>query len=589
MKLPEFEFGPVQESSSSLARVDQAQRQAAAVVGEGIGDIGRARIKVEQERAVIQTGMALRTIEDQIRSERTIPAGTLKQLFGGALPKELETRLLRDSGGTFRDDSQVPMYLVADDLYAHATKQVVEKVAAGISDSGWRQYYKDNIQGHIEQRKGAVSEFRRGLERQELGATELQTVRAAIDLGDFGLAESVTLEHVSADERVKAKETIAKGRAFYAANVALQTNDVPVMKEQLELMRSKTPLDGVDATERDRMAVTLQTRIRTAEAEAHHSQDDIQKANEDKVRRALVLAIHQRGEKGSGLWKYVPTGPDPQRGGVSAAALEHFANLIEATIPKASDAESDPRLWSLVVDTMKSDDQQARRDFGRDGVLTIDGQKVSLDQLKASGLVSPKDFITFQRYRLDVSSNERSFQGDQEQIDLELTRHGFPLLSLNRRDEKLEADRSRVHSRLSVELGQRRNQTQEERNAFISKRVPEILATETTRKVGPTPLSVEWATAKGHGRAPSPEEVNDWGRWIPLADRAYRDAGKRGRPPEPGDAAAIFALQGAAETKAQAQHARLTKGQVPWARLSLQARKDWAFEIAAHDYYASRK
>lgn len=428
MKLPETEYGPVQQSSSGYARIDQAQREALGIVAAGFTAFGREMVRTQSQKAAAQLQAGLADLEGEIERTPYLTTQQVRDALGGSLDsldpetrKQLTRQALDMRTGelveTDRDD--VPMYSVAEAIYEKRAKDLVKATSSTMTvGQGWQAEFEARAGEDVTARKArlAQGQFRSML--ADYRKTQQETIESYVRAGNWAaatqlVAGSKAFEPAEKEQLVGAIELARQARPMddLVLKGITSTADVVEAGKLIERLESGEGLDRMEEKERIDRKHELERLVggyeRAVASAAEHAFDAADDAAQDMIVDALTKA---RGRP-------LPFALVPQRGQASPKMREHLYKIIEGTQKNPEGPKTDLAVYSKLNGLARSD----TRAFVAHDLL----------QYVAAGKLSQPDFRHFSDLQRTLKSEGADspkysgFFGAQEEVYLELRRHGF--------------------------------------------------------------------------------------------------------------------------------------------------------------------
>jgi hypothetical protein len=357
VKLPEIEEGPVQESSSSFAGLNAAQKQAANTFEQGLSVFGQEMVKSQHNRAAADLLSGLESAQLDLRTKKTISTSDLRTALGpsfDSLPPEIKAQTTRQvlNPNTGEMESQerndIPMFSVAGSIYDVRAKKALQDSLSHFSSSGWAADFADSAQREIVSQKKTLS-----LKAMEDAHNFLQEqdTTSAIDLansGKFDLARQVIAGSNTMDLKHKVDlnghvDKIEQTRPLYEA---LRTGDIGTMAKQLVALGDAKQFTKLSPQERDAFTNRLESEIKAF-------QDGLARADDQKLKANAESGwngIFQKERQG-----VLPSYADiPMPGTVHATEQKEMIAYVDK-LNKGERPETDMKLYAGLADLASKD------------------------------------------------------------------------------------------------------------------------------------------------------------------------------------------------------------------------------------------
>ena len=227
MKLPDIDYSaPVQESSSAIARVSRAQREAIDTIGAGLQAFSQEMIKTQTQKATADVEAGMAADDAELAAKRYLPVDQVKAELGDGfdqLPPDIQAHreTVKDAQGN--DVEVVPTYLVAGTLFEKRTKDRILAASKGITGQGWQADFQDAALKDLSQRKRAMA-----------------ITQAHAMVADFKQTQSATVDqYMRAGSYDRALETIDHSDAFEPGEKAQLREQVLATKQKSDAAVAK--------------------------------------------------------------------------------------------------------------------------------------------------------------------------------------------------------------------------------------------------------------------------------------------------------------------------------------------------------------
>lgn len=440
MKLPEIEYAGVQDSSLALARIDQAQRQSIETVRAGLDAFGREMVRTQAQKANADLQAGLADLEAEIERTPYLTTEQVRQQLGGSLDAvDSETRKgltrkgldLRTGEVTDIDRNDIPMWQVAGAIYEKRARDLVKATSGAMTvGQGWQSEFEARAGEDVNARKARLVQGQFSAMLGDLRKRQGETIENYVRAGNWTaardlVATSTAFQPAEKEQLLGQVDREEQRRPFesFALKGVKSAGDVLEAGKLIQRLESGDGLDRLEEKERTERKHELERLVAGFEREqafaAEHAFDAADGMAQDAIVDALVKA------------KGRPLSFDlvPPRGVASPKMREHLFRIVEGTQKSPTGPQTDLAIYAKLNGLARSDTQAF---VGHD-----------LLQYVAAGKLSVADFRHFsdlQRTLKDEgpgSAKYSGFFGAQEEVHLELRRHGLHVAGKDAEDDAL--------------------------------------------------------------------------------------------------------------------------------------------------------
>lgn len=218
MKLPDIEYGaPVPDRTRAIGLVDDAQRQAAATLQNGLRAFGQELVKTQHQKAAVQLASDLAAFEQDLSSRTTVTPEWVREQLGEQADSLLQSAGIREqlvhrtidpvTGQPVELERKgIPTWVVAGAIYDKRSKDLVGKAMEGITvGDGWKSAFQEATAGDLVQSRARFQAKQLDAMHQDLKQEQDSNLEALMRLGRFGQAISWLDSSSAFDPGEKAK------------------------------------------------------------------------------------------------------------------------------------------------------------------------------------------------------------------------------------------------------------------------------------------------------------------------------------------------------------------------------------------------